>query len=102
MAAVASFQLRNMISRTGVADHETLTALYADGAQTAKPTVKPTKRPKATPRPTATPKPEKTVFITRTGECYHRIDNCGTSKYVTGITLSEAQRMGYSKCSRCY
>lgn len=91
-AAVKKFQAEAGLTVTGIADDATLALLYSANAP----------RITATPRPTKTPKPEQMVYITRTGECYHRIGNCGTSKYVTKVTLSEAKDMGYRKCSRCY
>ena len=69
---------------------------------TPKPT--PTPTPKPTPTPTPTPEPERqtvTVYITDTGEKYHR-SNCGSlwnSKYA--IDLEEAIDRGYEPCRRC-
>lgn len=95
-AAVKKFQRMAGLDATGIADDETLALLYSPQAPriTAKPT--------NTPGPTKTPKPEKMVYITRYGECYHRIDDCGTSTYVTEVTLSDALDRGMRQCSRCY
>ena len=44
------------------------------------------------------------VYITATGKKYHRINNCGKTNpaRTSYISLSEAQSMGYSPCSKCY
>jgi len=44
---------------------------------------------------------EETVYVTKTGEKYHR-GNCGyLSKSKRAIALSEAKAAGYTPCSRC-
>lgn len=44
----------------------------------------------------------ETVYITRTGECYH-MGNCGyLRKSKIEITLSDAVSRGYRPCSRCH
>ena len=40
------------------------------------------------------------VYVTRTGECYHR-DGCSYLKSRIEITLQEAVDRGYRACSRC-
>lgn len=40
------------------------------------------------------------VYITRTGECYHR-DGCSYLKSRIEVTLQEAVDRGYRACSRC-
>lgn len=104
-AQVKAFQAKCGLPQTGAADQKTLSMLYeaelwGPYRATPKPTAKPT--PKPTPRPTATPKPEKMVWITATGECYHRISNCGNSKYVRQVTLTDAKNWGYRRCGNCY
>lgn len=44
----------------------------------------------------------QTVYITATGNKYHRIPKCGNSKYVTSTTLDKAQQQGYTACSKCW
>ena len=41
------------------------------------------------------------VFITRTGACYHGIDNCRNTKVSYEISLSEAIRLGFTACDHC-
>ena len=71
---------------------------------TPTPTPKPTPTPTPRPTPTPTPEPERqtvTVYITDTGEKYHR-SNCGSlwnSKHA--IDLEEAIDRGYEPCRRC-
>ena len=116
-AAVSAFQKEASLPVNGSADSSTLRLLYSTIAfgymadvvpsPTPKPTSMPTRKPTSTPRiivtpkPTATPKPDRIVYITRYGECWHNIPNCGTSTYVTEIWLSEAIEKGYRNCSRC-
>lgn len=116
-AAVSAFQEKASLPASGSADTSTLKLLYSTVAfgymaepahtPTPKPTPTPTRKPTSTPRvivtpkPTATPKPDKRVYITATGECWHTIPNCGNSRYVTEIWLSEAVKRGYRNCSRC-
>lgn len=42
-----------------------------------------------------------TVYITNTGDKYHKAD-CPYLKSCIPISLSEAQRLGYTPCYRCY
>lgn len=41
-----------------------------------------------------------TVYITNSGECYHR-QNCSYLSSSKGITLEDAVQKGYRPCSRC-
>ena len=41
------------------------------------------------------------VYITRTGACYHSIDNCRNTKVSYEISLSEAVRLGFTACDHC-
>lgn len=43
----------------------------------------------------------ETVYITRTGECYHR-ERCSYLKSCIETTLEDAVSMGYRACSRCH
>ena len=76
---------------------------------TLEPTPEPT--PKPTPDPTVKPTPEPTieipepqtvtVYITKTGEKYHR-DGCQyLKKSQIAIDLADAIAQGYTPCSRC-
>ena len=47
-----------------------------------------------------TEEPEDIVYITDTGECYHR-ESCYHLKSKHEITLSRAQALGLRPCSRC-
>ena len=71
--------------------------------------------PTPTPTPSPTPEPEptelkrssnkedsRTVYITRTGECYHYSDRCGGGRITYyECSLSEAKRRGLRPCSKC-
>lgn len=44
---------------------------------------------------------ECTVYVTKTGERYHK-DGCGYLRYSQApMTRSEAVRLGYTPCKRC-
>ena len=43
----------------------------------------------------------ETVYVTDTGECYHK-DGCGYLKSKISISLDDAKSRGYRPCSRCY
>lgn len=45
-------------------------------------------------------KKSKTVYITRTGECYHK-RKCGNGTYYKS-TLKHAKSLGLRKCKKCY
>lgn len=53
---------------------------------------------------TAEAKKAAKVYITETGSCYHRINNCGKTnpKKTSKVTEKEAKKMGLKKCSKCY
>ena len=56
----------------------------------------------ATPEPTTTQPVSETVYITNTGEKYHR-DGCSyLRKSKIPISLSDAEARGYTPCSRCF
>lgn len=42
------------------------------------------------------------VWITKTGNKYHSIPNCGNTKTATEIPLDSAIAMGYTACKRCH
>ena len=72
---------------------------------TATPTPEPTSTP--TPEPTATPTPEPEsaeimVWIPKTGKRYHSYEGCSNMKNPSLVTLSEAEKLGYTKCSKCW
>ncbi len=78
---------------------------------TLMPTIAPTEAPTPTPEPTLEPTPEPTVkmpepqsvtvYITKTGEKYHR-DGCQyLKKSRIPIDLIDAIRKGYTPCSKC-
>ena len=72
---------------------------------TATPTPEPTATP--TPEPTATPTPEPEsaeimVWIPKTGKRYHSYEGCSNMKNPSLVTLSEAEELGYTKCSKCW
>lgn len=43
-----------------------------------------------------------TVYITPTGQKYHRIPKCGNTKSSTPISVEEAQQRGYNPCKKCF
>lgn len=69
------------------------------------PAATPVPTPAATPVPTPAPTPEQqvstTVYITRTGEKYHRAGCRYLSKSQIAISLTDAKAQGYSACSVC-
>lgn len=42
------------------------------------------------------------VYVTATGERYHRTDHCGSTKTAFRLSLEEACRLGYTPCGRCH
>ena len=83
---------------------------------TATPKITPTPKPTATPKPTPVPKPtatpvpeqtiapepvEETVYITNTGEKYHRSGCRYLRKSKIAISLSNAKSRGYEPCKVC-
>lgn len=95
-AAVKNFQKNNSLTVDGVAGAATISALYSDTALY---------------KPLETEAPEKQavksgstsyVWITKTGEKYHRISNCGNTKNSKKVTLQDAKDMGYTRCKNCY
>lgn len=74
-------------------------------APTSVPIV--TSTPTPTPIVTNTPtpiQPQNYVWLSATGEKYHKIPNCGRMNPNTAkqITLEEAIQLGYSPCSKCF
>lgn len=72
---------------------------------TPDPTVEPT--PEPTPEPTVEPTPEPTpkeimVYIPQSGTKYHSNPNCSSMKNPAQVTLSYAEQLGYTPCSKCY
>jgi competence protein ComEC len=71
---------------------------------TVKPTVKPTIKPTAKPAVKATPRPTNkvfTVYITKTGEKYHKGGCRYLSKSKIAINLRDAISQGYTPCKVC-
>lgn len=56
------------------------------------------------PTTPAPPAQASSVWLPATGKKYHRISNCGNMNpsRARQVTLSEAQRLGYSPCSKCF
>ena len=78
----------------------TTTTAEATVVTTKKPTTKATTKTtiKATTKKPAT---EAMVWIPNSGSKYHRKSTCSGMKNPTKVTLSQAQSMGYTSCSRC-
>lgn len=78
---------------------------------TDKKTTKSTKKTSKTTKKTSTKKTTKktssgnrvgsTVWITKTGKCYHSIPNCGSTKKSWKISLAEAKKKGLKPCTKC-
>ncbi len=70
------------------------------------PTVAPTSTPTPTIAPTPTERPieDVMVWLPATGEKYHNKNNCGrmNPSKARQVTKSEAERLGYDPCSKCY
>ena len=47
------------------------------------------------------PDENRTVYVTKTGSCYHRSSCSCLSKSKIAISLKEAKAQGYRACSRC-
>ena len=66
--------------------------------------------PTSTPTPTIAPTPTKQpvadvmVWLPATGEKYHNKNNCGRMNpdKARQVTKSEAERLGYEPCGKCY
>ena len=73
---------------------------------TPTPTVAPTSTPTPTiaPTPTKQPTVDVMVWLPATGEKYHNKNNCGRMNpdKARQVTKSEAERLGYEPCSKCY
>lgn len=71
-----------------------------------KPATQPTQT--INPNPVATPNPPPaqpaSVWLSETGDKYHSIPNCGrmNPSRARQVSLSEAQRLGYPPCSKCF
>ena len=96
-AALIAFQAAAELEETGVADAETMEALFDPEAPIITPAPKPTVAP--------TPQPQKSsemVWIPRTGQRYHRNQNCSGMKNPSYVTIEEAKRLGFTPCKKCY
>ena len=73
---------------------------------TPTPTIAPTSTPTPTIAPTPTEQPiaDVMVWLPETGEKYHNKNNCGRMNpdKARQVTKSEAERMGYEPCGKCY
>ena len=73
---------------------------------TPMPTVAPTSTPTPTiaPTPTKQPVADVMVWLPATGEKYHNKNNCGRMNpdKARQVTKSEAERLGYEPCGKCY
>ena len=81
---------------------------------TPTPSPSPTELPTSTPTPDSTPtialtptqKPvvDVMVWLPATGEKYHNKNNCGRMNpdKARQVTKSEAERLGYEPCGKCY
>jgi len=60
--------------------------------------------PKIAPRPMENPVVDVMVWLPATGEKYHNKNNCGRMNpdKARQVTKSEAERLGYEPCGRCY
>lgn len=97
-SALEDFQRTAGLKVTGIADQQTQSLLYSAAALAYT-------RP-ATPEPTLRPTPEPTeepmVWIPRTGKRYHRRESCSNMKDPSHVTLSQAIRLGFTPCKKCY
>ena len=70
------------------------------------PTMVPTSTPTHTIAPTPTKQPiaDVMVWLPATGERYHNKNNCGRMNpdKARQVTKSEAERLGYEPCGKCY
>ena len=55
-----------------------------------------------TPAPTPTPKPPGEVWIPFAGTMYHSHARCSNMSDPAFVSLAEALRLGYNKCSKCW
>ena len=95
--ALLAFQAAAGLEETGIADVETVEAMLDPEAPIATATPKPTTAP--------TPQPQKSsvmVWIPRTGQRYHRNQNCSGMKNPSYVTIEEAKRLGFTPCKKCY
>ena len=98
-AALIAFQFAAGLEETGIADVETMEAMFDPEAPIATATPKPTAAP--------TPEPQKSsssemVWIPRTGQRYHRNQSCSGMKNPSYVTIEEAIRRGFTPCKKCY
>ena len=76
-----------------------------DEKATAKSTPEPeTSAPETETQPETEPQTEyvEQVWIPNSGSKYHRDSSCSNMKSPTQVSISEAERMGYTPCKRCY
>lgn len=73
-------------------------------APTIAPTPTNTPMPTIAPTPTEKPVADVMVWLPATGEKYHNKNNCGRMNpdKARQVTKSEAERLGYEPCGKCY
>lgn len=102
-SALVAFQKAAGITQTGECDYTTYVAMTASDAPSI--TVAPTKKPSESKQAKGD---TITVYLTRTGDCYHDV-KCAfvkkggkLKKDLTTMTLNQAIAKGKIKCSKCY
>lgn len=95
-SAVRAFQAAAGFSETGIADDATLALLYSARALAFMCD--------ATPEPDAASEQSNApmVWIPRTGKRYHSNKRCSNMKNPSYVTLTEAERRGFTPCKKCY
>jgi len=63
-----------------------------------------TKQSSSTTTQSTSPEISSTVWVSATGEKYHKINNCGRMNpaKARSMSRSEAEKKGYEPCSKCY
>ena len=98
--AIQGFQAAAGLEETGIADADTVEALFSPGAPVATPTPRPTVT--STPVPKANSGSGIMVWIPRTGKKYHSNQKCSGMKNPSYVTIEEAKRLGFTPCKKCY
>lgn len=84
-------------SYTGIASNDSNTSSKNNSSVSSS-------KPEAKPQPTPQPSENKQVMVwlSATGDCYHRINNCGkmNPNKARQVTLEEAKKQ-YKPCSKC-
>ena len=85
--ALLAFQAAADLEETGIADAETMEALLDPDAPALEP---------------QSSGSSEMVWIPRTGQRYHRKENCSGMKNPSYVTIEEAIRLGFTPCKKCY